>query len=142
MIIAQPKELIGAFVSARQGYPADTSWGNFNALGLVRHDRIVAGVIYNSYEEGNVCMHLGAEDGSRWATPAFLFAVFDYPFNGLRLRRATAMVRGKNERALRLVKNLGFTYEGTMRHYFRDDDAVIYGMLREECRFLDLRKAA
>lgn len=125
----------------RQGFPPTTSWGNFNALGLVTSGRLVAGVIYNAYEGANVNMHIGAV-GSHWMTPEFLFAAFDYPFNELGKRRITACVRSKNARAIKFVKKLGFEYEGTMRHYYKDDDMLFFGMLRDKCRFLDLRKAA
>ena len=32
---------------------------------------------------------------------------------------------------------LGFVLEGTMRRGFTNDDCVIYGMLREECRWIE-----
>ena len=141
MIITQPKELIGAFVNIKQGWPASASWGNFNALGLVRNGTLVAGVIYNCYEGANVNMHISAVDGCRWLTQDFLFAAFDYPFNELSKRRVTAFMRSKNARAIKFVKKLGFVHEGTMPNYYADDDAVVYGLLRENCRFL-MRKAA
>ena len=142
MIITQPKELIGAFVNVRQGYNPAASWGEFNALGLVRGGRLVVGVIYNDYSGMNVYMHVGAEDGKRWITPSFLFSAFDYPFNQLGMRRITAKVKAKNSKAIAFIENLGLEYEGTMRHYFKEDDALIYGMLKANCRFLDIRKAA
>lgn len=143
VIISQPKELIGAFVNEQQGFPAHTSWGsNYNALGLVKNGKLMAGVIYNCYEGANVNMHVGAIDGAKWLTQEFLFAAFDYPFNQLKKRRVTAFMNENNDKAIGFVENLGFTYEGRMRNYFRINDAVIYGMLREECRFLDMRKAA
>lgn len=142
MIIAQPKELIGAFVNVQQKYPPETSWGEaFNALGLLRGGRLVAGVIYNCFGGVNVNMHIGAEDGSRWMTRQFLHAAFDYPFNQLNLRRATACVHSGNRKAKPFVENLGFEHEGTMKHYYTDGDMLLYGMLREKCRFLE-RKAA
>lgn len=143
MIISQPKELIGAFVSVRQGCDQTMSWGNFNALGLIRDKSLIAGIVYNNFEAMNAEMHIGAVDGARWMTKAFLFAAFDYPFNQLGLRRVTARVKKKNERANSFVRNIGFTYEGEMRHFFARDDALIYGLLKEDCRFLHLeRKAA
>lgn len=141
MIIAQPKELIGAYVNIMQGVRPDASWGNFTALGLVRGDDLVAGIIYNAYEGANVNMHIGAEKGSRWLTPEFLFAAFEYPFNQLGKRRATAHMAASNKAAIKFAENLGFELEGKMRNYYADDDAVIYGMLRENCRFL-LKRAA
>ena len=141
MIIAQPKELIGAFVNVRQGLRPDSSWGDFNALGLIRGGRLVAGVIYNNFGGANANMHVGAEEGARWMTRDFLRAAFDYPFNQLKLRRLTACVHSNNRRAIRFDEHLGFKYEGTQRHYYTDGDMLIFGMLREECRFLE-RKAA
>lgn len=149
MIISQPKELIAAFVNLRQGSSATDSWGAFNALGLVKGGRLVAGVIYNDYCAHNANMHIGAEEGCRWMNRDFLFSAFDYPFNQLGFRRVTAKVKSGNRTAIDFIENLGFTYEGTMRRYFKADDALIYGMLKEECRFLgmkhsriELRKAA
>ena len=141
MIISQPKEMIAAFVSARQGLDLRAPWGEFCALGLMRHGRFVAGVIYNKMEGANVCMHIGAVGGAKWLNEEFLHAAFDYPFNELRKRRVTACIRASNRKAIKFVKNLGFEYEGTMKHYYSDDDMVIHGMLREKCRFL-MRKAA
>ena len=140
MIICEHEGMIANFVSLQQGYPPNTSWGNYNALGLLRNGRLVAGVIYNSYEEGNVCMHVAASPGV--LTRKAIFAAFDYPFNQLGKRRVTAMIPAKNKKAIAFNEGLGFKYEGTMRHYFNDDDALIYGMLREDCRFLNMRKAA
>lgn len=140
MIIAQPKDLIGAYVNVKQGLPADTPWGNFTALGLITGGRLVAGVIYNCCEGANSNMHVGAE-GSNWMTPEFLYAAFDYPFNQLERRRVTAPIRSSNTKAIRFVENLGFKYEGTMKHYYEDSDMLFYGMLRKDCRFLE-RKAA
>ncbi len=139
-IISQPQEMIGAFVNTRQGYPVEASWGQFNALGLMQDGKLVMGVIYNCFEGTNVNMHIGALDGI-WATPQFLHAMFDYPFNQLGRRRITACMRSKNEKVISQVKRLGFEYEGTMRHYYIDDDMVFYGLLKEQCR-LTARKAA
>ncbi len=146
MIISQPKEMIAAFVSARQGLDLRAPWGEFCALGLMRHGRFVAGVIYNKMEGANVCMHIGAIDGRHWCSKEFLFAAFDYPFNQMGKRRITANVCRKNTHARSFVQNLGFKYEGTMRHYYENDDMCVYGMLRADCRHLELvsqlRKAA
>lgn len=143
MIITQPKELIAAFVNLRQGFPPETSWGNYNALGLVRNGHMVAGVIFNGYESANVNIHVGAVAGSRWMTKEFLHAVFDYPFNQLGRRRLSAYIRSTNKKTIAFVKHLGFVHEGTLRDFYTDGgDMAVYGLLRSKCRFLDLRKAA
>ena len=141
-IVAQPKSEVGAFVNARQGLPESHSWGGYSALGLVKRGELVAGVIYNNFDGANACMHIGAIEGCKWATPEFLFAVFDYPFSQLKLRRVTAPVHSKNKRSMDFVRNLGFTHDGILRNYYHDGDLNLFGMLRENCRFLEIRKAA
>ncbi len=141
-IVAQPKAEIGAFVNARQGLPADHSWGGYSALGLVKSGDLIAGVIYNNFDGANACVHIGAVDGCRWLTPEFLFAAFDYPFNQLGLRRLTAPVHSNNKRSREFAENLGFTRDGTLKHYYADGDLHLYGLLRANCRFLEIRKAA
>ncbi len=145
MIISQPKEMIGSFVNVRQGFPPDTSWGNFNALGLVRDGILVAGVIYNCFEGVNVNMHIGAVDGSKWMTADFLHASFDYPFNQLKRRRVSACINSNRKKAVSFVEHLGFEYEGRRKNYYENGDMLLYGMLREKCRFIrniQIRKAA
>jgi len=144
LIVAQPADQIGAFVAAVQGEPQP--WGNFSALGLVRDGYLVAGVVYNNWSGAGVCAHIGALPGRRWMTRAFLRAMFEYPFVQCNRRRITALVARKNRHARRFVENLGFKHEGCVRHALERDDWILYGMLREECRFLeqpkDRRKAA
>ena len=143
VIICQPKEEIAAFVAATQGQ--NEPWGEYTALGLLRHGALVAGVIYNHFGGAGVCAHIGAIPGGRWMTRGFLHAMFDYPFGQLGKRRITALVSRKNRRARRFAENLGFKYEGTVRHALQTDDLILYGMLREECRFLprdEMRRAA
>ncbi len=141
-IVAQPKSEIATFVNLRQSLSADHSWGYYNALGLVRGGDLIAGVIYNNVDGTNLCMHVGAVDGRKWLTPQFLFAAFDYPFNQLGMRRVTAPIKTGNTRAIEFVENLGFKHNGTLRHYYADGDLMLYGMLRGECRFLEMKKAA
>jgi RimJ/RimL family protein N-acetyltransferase len=144
MIISQPKEMIGAFVNVRQNFPPETSWGTYNALGLVSNGTLVAGVIYNCFEGANVNMHIGAVEGSKWMTQDFLHAAFDYPFNQLNRRRVSACINSHRKKAISFVENLGFEYEGLSKNFYENGDLLRYGMLRENCRFIKdtFRKAA
>lgn len=81
-------------------------------------------------------MHIAAIAGSRWLTKSFLKAAFAYPFNQLKVNRVTGYVPAKNMAARRLDLHLGFKVEGVMRKALADDDVIVMGMLREECRFL------
>lgn len=136
LLIAQPKEMIGAFVNIRQNFPPEASWGNYNALGLITGGTLVAGVIYNCFEGTNVNMHIGAVEGSKWMTREFLHAAFDYPFNQMKKRRVSACIHSKRKKAVSFVEHLGFEFEGRRKNYYEDGDMLCYGMLREKCRFI------
>ncbi len=102
----------------------------------MKDDRLVGGVVYNQFEAANVCAHIGAVEGKNWLTRDFLWAMFDYPFNQLGKRRITALVARKNKGARKFVDNLGFSYEGCLKHYYENDNLLVFGLLRENCRFL------
>jgi RimJ/RimL family protein N-acetyltransferase len=137
-IITQPKELIGKFVALVQG--RDEPWGNFTTIGLVEDDALIAGVVYNNFGGAQVCAHIGAIKGSRWASRAYLHAIFAYPFDQLQKRRITALVAKKNRDARLFVEGLGFILEGKVRQALADDDLLLYGIVRSEAgRWLGAR---
>lgn len=115
--------------------------GQFNAeakgIGILHRDKLVAGVVYNHYSGCNVYAHIAAEPGRRWATRDNLFVLFYYPFVTLKCNRITGLVRADNVKAQRFDEHLGFRREGLMRKACKDgQDLIVYGMLREECKFL------
>lgn len=59
----------------------------------------------------------------------------DLVFNQLGCRRLTALTELTGPMS-RMMNRLGFTYEGRLRCYYKDDrDAIVWGMLKEECRW-------
>lgn len=63
--------------------------------------------------------------------------VFAYPFLQLGVGRVTARTRAGNLDVRKKIRRLGFKPEGRLRQYFPDDDAMLYGMLRDECRWIN-----
>ena len=142
MIVAQPKQEIADFVSSIIGEGQHFPFEDFSALALKQDGAIIAGVIYNHFTGTNIMMHVAAIPGRKWLTRDFLFACFDYPFNQLNVRRITGIVPKKNKEARRFDTHLGFEYEGNMRHALPDDDMLIYGMLKEKCKWLKLKNTS
>lgn len=105
------------------------------SIGLERNGELVAVVVYDSFSECDVNMHIASDGTSRWMNKALLLAAFAYPFGQLGLRRVTGMVPAKNEAALKFDENLGFVREGYHRNALPDDDLVSLAMFRENCRF-------
>ena len=51
-------------------------------------------------------------------------------------RRITAYMLASNKKAISFAENIGFCYEGTQRHFYVDDDAVVYRMKRDDCPWI------
>ena len=68
-------------------------------------------------------------------TRRLLHGIFGSLFT--KARRITALVEPGNAEAEDMVKRLGFVYEGFLRRGLDGEkDALLYGMLREDCKYL------
>ena len=135
-LILDERERCGDWAQAR--IPHVPSWGEwYEAIGLERDGELVAVVVYNFWSDCDIAMHIAAVPGRRWLTRPFLQAAFRYPFVQLGVQRVTGYVPEKNVDALRFDLHLGFVREGLMRNALPDDNVVVLGMLRNECRFLE-----
>lgn len=123
---------------AKTRIPYVESWGEgHQVIGLESDGEIQAACIYNCYSGADIAIHIAAVPGRRWLTRSYLRTCFIYPFIQLGVRRLTGYVPSRNADALRLDLHLGFKQEGVMRHALWDDDLIVLGMLRSECRWLE-----
>ena len=130
--------MVAMWAAQRMGLPR--AWNQCTTLSLWDDAVIQCAVIYESYSPRNVSMHVAAVDGKAWLNRAFLKAAFDYPFNQLKVERVTGLVPDSNEAAKRFDEHLGFKREGVMRGAADDgSDLIVYGMLRSECRHLEMK---
>jgi RimJ/RimL family protein N-acetyltransferase len=110
---------------------------NSVAIGMALKGAIIAGVVYHSYRpKYNIEMSIAAIT-PKWATRKTLKALFAYPFMQLGLPRVTAVVSAKDKSVQRFDERLGFKREGLMRDAHPDGDAVIYGLLRKDCKYIE-----
>lgn len=81
-----------------------------------------------------------ASDGTgRWFNRTFLRAAFAYPFIQMKYTRVSGLVRVDNYAAQRFDEHLGFKREGLLRKGDDDGtDLILYGMLKEECRWIHI----
>ncbi|WP_395138278.1 GNAT family N-acetyltransferase [Schlegelella aquatica] len=106
-------------------------------IGLEQDGQLIAGVLYTRYTGTSMEMHVAAIPGRRWLTREYLQTCFAYPFDMVGCRRVTGLVRASNYEARRFDEHLGFKQEGVLRKAAADgDDIIVYGMLREECRWI------
>ena len=108
------------------------------ALGLERGGEIVAGVIYTGWNGRSVVCHVAVEG---LMTPAYLAAIFHYPFVHCGAEKIIAPVSEGNEESVRFVKKLGFREEARIADAHPDGALILYTMGRSACRFIGERYA-
>lgn len=112
----------------------------YSALGQYEGDRLTAGVIYHNHMGHDIGASIGVAPGSTLSR-RFVFSMFHVPFYMLGANRITARIRESNTRSAQLVYRLGFRLEGTVRQGYKDgEDMLLFGMLKQECRWLRLAK--
>ena len=110
-------------------------FGTDIGIGWARAGHLVAGVAYADWNGPNVVCHIAAE-GKHWATRQYLWTIFDYPFNQLKVKRITVCVGEGNSASRRFVQHLGFTLEATLDSAHPSGDLLVYRMFRQNCRYL------
>ena len=119
----------------------EEDFGSAVGIGLEENGELSAGVVFNMFQGHSIWMHVAAEPGKRWLNRDFLFRCFAYPFIQLNCHRVTGLVRIDNLAAQKFDEHLGFKKEGIIRKGADDGtDLILYGMLKEECRWLELKK--
>lgn len=99
-------------------------------------DGALLGVFIGEFQLWFECHITCAIRHPRFLTRRLLRTIFTTLFS--QAVRLTALVRPDNEPALRIIRHLGFQYEGYLRMGVEGRwDGMIFGMLRHECRYLE-----
>jgi RimJ/RimL family protein N-acetyltransferase len=110
--------------------------GESAGIGVIKDNKeLVAGVCYYAYRWPNIEMSCASID-PRWLNRKILKAVFEYPFVTLGAKRITAVVDVDNTHAQKFDEKLGFIKEAVLKDANPNGDAIIYRMLKNECRWL------
>lgn len=100
----------------------------------MRGEEIIGGVIYSDFNGVNVNMHCAGGDG--WLSRYALWCFFDYPFNRMKAKRATALIGERNEKSQLLAEALGFRLETTLSGADPTGDLLVYVLRQKDCRWL------
>lgn len=97
-------------------------------------------VIYSDFHAAVPELKMDCAGAGAWLSREALRVFFAYPFIELDCRRVTTIVAKKHKRARKFNERLGFIQEGVCRKAAPGgkDNAIIYGMLKEECRWIGL----
>jgi len=123
---------IGAYVGSRLGV---TICPPFQAIGFLTDEKKpLAAFVFNEFNHSNMEMTIVAEPGG--ITRQIIRYVAHYVFVKNDCRRVTVRTRKRNKHILKLAPRYGFKYECIAKQFFPDDDAVVFRMLKEDCRWL------
>ena len=102
----------------------------FIGLLVEKGGKRVGAVILNDYTPGRN-IELTAHTSGNWQVRD-VRDIARYCF--ARVQRITARTPVNNSRAIRMLETLGFKREGVMRAFFKDSDAIVFGLLKTEQR--------
>ena len=106
-----------------------------NGNAVLQDGKPVGGVVFNNYRGFDI--HMSAAFEGCALTRQNLSTLCEYVFGQLNVRRVTAITGKKNRRARKALRIIGFIEEGTCKHALDGvQDAVVYGLLRENCRWI------
>lgn len=127
--------MVGEYVSEKTGMVLQP--GMYSAFMVVDDDKnFVAGVTITNFRKTD-CEVSCASDAPLAFRPHVCRAIFKYIFEQLGCVRCTSITVKGNRKARSFLEGLGFQLEGNVRlGYDGRRDALIYGLLRSECRFL------
>ena len=131
-IVTNIDDYVRAWVAKRIGI---TGFGPSTAIGVQKDGQLIGGCVYHDYRDGQVECSLAC-DSPRWATRSVLFSLFAYPFIQMDANRLLVTCDESNKKAMKMNRQLGFTPEGILRQMYYPNDAIIFGMLKDECKWI------
>jgi hypothetical protein len=111
----------------------------FTACGIVNSEGQLCGAwVWSEYTGHNVELSVYAPG---CLTRHILKEGFSYAFNQIGVSRITQRIPMSNKRIGSILMRCGFVFEGILRRFYgADEDAAIYGLIKEECRFLNAQR--
>lgn len=132
-LVFDQKHRIGDWVAQQVGQTGD--WGSFYAMGVVRGDEVIAGVVINNMNGANATCHVAIAYPTKMIIPLFEH-VCQYAFLQCGLKRLTGMVPSNEPKILAFDKHLGFVEEFVMKDGAPGADMHILVLWPDNCRWL------
>jgi len=107
----------------------------FWAIGMEVDGKLVAAVYYDNYFVNSIFAHVVIEDKTCLTRDA-IRAVFDYPFNQLKVNTVIGLVDSANTAAIKFDEHLGFKFLAKIPEAHRNGDLLLYSMNKSECRWI------
>jgi len=123
------KKSVGDYVKSKSHIYQELK-DNYSFIGFVEGEKVLGGLLFSDYDKYNVWVHLALES-PRVCQRRFIKMLFTYCFIQLKCGRITAMCINGYKRNERL-----FIVRKAMQVDGKYIDGALYGMLKEECRWV------
>lgn len=97
----------------------------FTAFGVEKNGKIIGGFVFTDYTQDSIEMSAA---GYGVVSRGCMAAVVSYVFDQLGCSRLQAHTRASNRTVRRILPNLGFRYEGTVRRFYGTENGLIYSL--------------
>ena len=131
-IITNVDDYVRAWVAKKLGI---NGFGPSTAIGIQKNGELIAGCVYHDYRDGQIESSLASSTKS-WANRSVLYSLFAYPFLQVKANRLLVTCAENNEKAMKMNRQLGFVPEGILRELYYPNDGVVWGMLKQECKWI------
>ena len=111
-------------------YPQNTA-----CIGQEKDGELIAVVGYNCFLPDSCQIHVASTD-VYWLSKDLLFAIFDYPFNKLKVKVIIAPICKDNVKSLNLCRKLGFEQVADIPYGHPNGDLIVVAMKRNQCKWL------
>jgi RimJ/RimL family protein N-acetyltransferase len=127
------KDAVAAFVASQPPFDRSRGWGEYEAIGFLLDNKLVAGVVFNNFDPvaGVIEMSAAATD-PRWITRKSLLAVFGYVFDVAGCQMAVWRVAESNARLRSIARRIGFTEYVIPRLYGRHEAGTVQTLTAEQ----------
>lgn len=105
-------------------------------IGEQINGKIVSMVAFDNFNGTNIDVHIVSSKITR----KLLRAIASYVFDVCGCRRMTSLNDSSDFQMGPYLERLGFKYEGTIRHGLPNSDVIVYGMIREDCKWVVSQK--
>jgi hypothetical protein len=126
-------EIVAGFVAAMIPAAQDRGFGRCKAIGVVDGDQLIAGLVYHNWnpEAGVIEMSAAAIPGRQWLTRETIRQMYQYPFLQIGCQMMLQLTPASDERLLRQLSALNYTFVRIPRLLGRDSDGVVCLLTRE-----------